>query len=41
MLGNLNSLASSHKVSATFSFLVYSMKNTKSYMGPLDTLNTK
>lgn len=35
---NLNSLACSHKVSATLSFLVYSMKSITSYIGRFDQL---
>ena len=34
----LNSLACSHKVSATLSRLVYPMTNTKSYIGPFEWL---
>ena len=37
-LGNLNSLACSHKVSATLSFLVYPMKSITSYVGRFDQL---
>lgn len=35
---NLNSLACSHKVLATLSFLVYPMKSITSYIGRFDQL---